>query len=111
MVQRRDNYGEEDQQSFNQPWEEYKQGFGNPTKAFWLGNENIFMLTNTEDYQLRIELEDFDGETRWVPESGAGVSDISAVAATRFHNGAHIVCLNPTQTYNQCYKVAPPFST
>ena len=69
MVQRRDNYGEDDQQSFNQPWEEYKQGFGNPTKAFWLGNENIFMLTNTEDYQLRIELQDFDGETRCVSAS------------------------------------------
>ncbi|XP_043226327.1 angiopoietin-related protein 3-like [Amphibalanus amphitrite] len=69
VVQRRDNYGEDDQQSFNQPWEEYKQGFGNPTKAFWLGNENIFMLTNTEDYQLRIELEDFDGETRYAQYS------------------------------------------
>ena len=72
VVQRRDNYGEDDQQSFNQPWEEYKQGFGNPTKAFWLGNENIFMLTNTEDYQLRIELQDFDGETRCVSASWYG---------------------------------------
>ncbi|XP_037079124.1 uncharacterized protein LOC119100116 [Pollicipes pollicipes] len=65
VIQRRDNYAEADQQSFNQAWEEYKQGFGSPTTAFWLGNENIFMLTNTEDYQLRIELEDFDNEKRY----------------------------------------------
>jgi len=64
VMQRRDD-GESDQQSFNQPWEEYKQGFGNPAKSFWLGNENIFMLTNTEDYELRIEVEDFEGESRY----------------------------------------------
>jgi Fibrinogen beta and gamma chains, C-terminal globular domain len=29
-----------------------------------MGNENIYMLTNNEDYALRIELEDFEGNKR-----------------------------------------------
>lgn len=31
-----------------------------------MGNENIYMLTNNEDYALRIELEDFEGNKRSV---------------------------------------------
>ena len=31
-----------------------------------MGNENIYMLTNNEDYALRIELEDFEGNKRFV---------------------------------------------
>jgi Fibrinogen beta and gamma chains, C-terminal globular domain len=29
-----------------------------------MGNENIYMLTNNDDYALRIELEDFEGNKR-----------------------------------------------
>jgi Fibrinogen beta and gamma chains, C-terminal globular domain len=32
-----------------------------------MGNENIYMLTNNEDYALRIELEDFEGNKRSLP--------------------------------------------
>lgn len=30
-----------------------------------MGNENIYMLTSNDEYMLRIELEDFEGNRRW----------------------------------------------
>ena len=64
MIQRRGDYGEP-RESFNRNWDEYKFGFGDPSQEFWLGNENIYMLTRTNEYELRIELEDFDGNQRY----------------------------------------------
>jgi hypothetical protein len=29
-----------------------------------MGNENIYMLTRNDDFELRIELDDFDGNRR-----------------------------------------------
>ena len=65
MIQRRDEFGEP-RENFNRDWADYKNGFGDPAKEFWMGNENIYMLTNNEDYALRIELEDFEGNKRSV---------------------------------------------
>lgn len=62
-IQRRDDFGEP-RENFNRDWSDYKNGFGDPAKEFWLGNENIYMLTNNEDYMLRVELEDFEGNKR-----------------------------------------------
>ena len=64
VIQRRGDYGEP-RESFNRNWDEYKFGFGDPSQEFWLGNENIYMLTRTNEYELRIELEDFDGNQRY----------------------------------------------
>jgi len=68
VIQRRDDYGE-DRENFNRDWDDYKSGFGNPDGEFWLGNENIYMLTNAEDYSLRVELEDFEGNIRFAEYS------------------------------------------
>lgn len=68
VIQRRDDFGEP-RENFNRDWNDYKIGFGDPEKEFWLGNENIFMLTNNEDYVLRIELEDFEGNKRYAQYS------------------------------------------
>jgi len=63
VMQRRDDYGEP-RQSFNQNWQDYKYGFGDPDQEVWLGNENIHLLTNSEDYELMVELVDFEGNIR-----------------------------------------------
>uniref|UniRef100_T1IZ12 Fibrinogen C-terminal domain-containing protein n=1 Tax=Strigamia maritima TaxID=126957 RepID=T1IZ12_STRMM len=68
VIQRRHDYGEP-HESFNRDWNEYKNGFGDLSKEFWLGNENIFMLTNQDEYTLRIDLEDFDGNKRYAEYS------------------------------------------
>ncbi|GAA6094252.1 microfibril-associated glycoprotein 4 [Tachysurus ichikawai] len=46
--------------SFYRPWEQYKDGFGDPAGEYWLGLENMYVMTNTEKYQLRVDMEDFE---------------------------------------------------
>ncbi|KAI8493505.1 Fibrinogen- domains (FReDs) [Branchiostoma belcheri] len=50
---------------FNRNWEEYKHGFGNKDGEYWLGNENIHLLTTQENYKLRIDMEGWDGQWRY----------------------------------------------
>ncbi|NXD12679.1 FGL2 protein, partial [Nothocercus nigrocapillus] len=47
--------------NFNRTWNDYKNGFGNLSREFWLGNDKIHLLTKSQEMQLRIELEDFNG--------------------------------------------------
>nr|XP_033815003.1 fibroleukin [Geotrypetes seraphini] len=47
--------------NFNRTWADYKNGFGNLSNEFWLGNDRMHLLTKSNDMQLRIELEDFKG--------------------------------------------------
>ncbi|XP_014247642.1 angiopoietin-4 [Cimex lectularius] len=68
VIQRRDDFGEP-RENFNRDWSDYKNGFGDPAKEFWLGNENIYMLTNNEEHMLRVELEDFEGNKRYAQYS------------------------------------------
>ncbi|KAH9503779.1 Angiopoietin- protein 2 [Bulinus truncatus] len=42
---------------FNRTWQEYKHGFGAVCDDYWLGNENIYLLTSTGQYELRIDME------------------------------------------------------
>ena len=49
--------------SFYRDWSSYKNGFGYTSSEFWLGLENIRRLTSSEDYELRIDMEDFTGTT------------------------------------------------
>uniref|UniRef100_A0A8C5WMM4 Fibrinogen C-terminal domain-containing protein n=1 Tax=Leptobrachium leishanense TaxID=445787 RepID=A0A8C5WMM4_9ANUR len=51
----------DDSVDFYNNWETYKRGFGNQMSNFWLGNENIHRITSTGKFQLRVDLEDFEG--------------------------------------------------
>uniref|UniRef100_H0XCK4 Ficolin 3 n=1 Tax=Otolemur garnettii TaxID=30611 RepID=H0XCK4_OTOGA len=46
---------------FYRPWSSYKAGFGSQESEFWLGNENLHQLTLQGNWELRVELEDFNG--------------------------------------------------
>ena len=48
---------------FYRTWYSYKYGFGNTNSEFWLGLESVRRLTNSGGYKLRIDLEDFSGNT------------------------------------------------
>lgn len=60
VIQKR---GSSDQQlNFNKSWSDYKNGFGD-WEEFWLGNEFIHRLTFEENMMLRVELEDYGGNS------------------------------------------------
>ncbi|KAK3097514.1 hypothetical protein FSP39_010359 [Pinctada imbricata] len=48
---------------FYRNWKEFKNGFGNLSGEFWLGNEVIHRLTSYQPYTLRVELEDWENNT------------------------------------------------
>ncbi|XP_045130744.1 techylectin-5B-like [Portunus trituberculatus] len=51
--------------NFTRGWNSYKLGFGNPETEFWLGLENLHILTNRQKYELRIDLKSEDGKTAY----------------------------------------------
>lgn len=53
-------------ENFYRSWEDYKSGFGRAYSEYWLGLENIYQLTLRRSYRLRIDLTDFDDDSRFV---------------------------------------------
>nr|XP_056701265.1 angiopoietin-related protein 3 [Euleptes europaea] len=51
---------------FNQTWESYINGFGNLEGEFWLGLRKIHSIVDQADYILRIELEDWKANKRYI---------------------------------------------
>ena len=49
--------------TFERCRDEYVNGFGSLEKDFWLGLENMHLLTKNGDYELRVDLYDSDNET------------------------------------------------
>lgn len=48
-------------ENFYRPWKHYKSGFGNVAGEYWLGLENIFLLTMRKENELRVDMEDWTG--------------------------------------------------
>ncbi|KAM4889198.1 angiopoietin-related protein 4 [Thomomys bottae] len=49
---------------FNQPWEAYKTGFGDPKGEFWLGLEKMHSITGDRGSRLAVQLQDRDGNAK-----------------------------------------------
>ena len=49
--------------NFYRGWEDYKRGFGDLSREFWLGLQKIARLTNQPGQRLRVEVEDFSGHS------------------------------------------------
>lgn len=64
VFQRRGDYGRPRDYFYND-WNAYKTGFGRITEDFWLGNDNIYALTNQRLYSLRIDMKDLEKNTRY----------------------------------------------
>uniref|UniRef100_A0A3Q0RJ85 Fibrinogen-like protein 1 n=1 Tax=Amphilophus citrinellus TaxID=61819 RepID=A0A3Q0RJ85_AMPCI len=65
-------------ESFDRSWVEYKHGFGDlfsPDGEFWLGNEPLHHLTSQGTYDLRINMEDFEGNQRYAEYKNFKVDD------------------------------------
>lgn len=51
--------------SFNRSWADFREGFGSVDTMgkgeFWLGNQNLHLLTSQSETMLNVELEDWEG--------------------------------------------------
>ncbi|XP_049325399.1 microfibril-associated glycoprotein 4-like isoform X1 [Astyanax mexicanus] len=47
--------------NFYRPWIQYRNGFGSKDGEHWLGLETIYQMTQKKKYELRVDLEDFQG--------------------------------------------------
>ncbi|CAL1284429.1 unnamed protein product [Larinioides sclopetarius] len=99
VIQRRGQYGN-GVDYFNKKWKDYKEGFGNLKKEFWIGNEKIYSITNQGQYAVRMEMENESGksaftlyENFWIGDEEAKyklhISDASGPAgdSCRLHDG------------------------
>lgn len=59
-------------------WSEYEKGFGDMWKEFWLGNERLHKMTSQYVYTLRINLEDFENETRYAAYRSFFIGDATS---------------------------------
>ncbi|XP_073448237.1 ficolin-1-like [Aquarana catesbeiana] len=46
--------------NFFRDWKDYKRGFGNQLSEFWLGNDNIHLLTSSGTHEFRVDLIDYE---------------------------------------------------
>ncbi|XP_040215037.1 ficolin-2-like isoform X2 [Rana temporaria] len=46
--------------NFFRDWKDYKRGFGNQLSEFWLGNDNIHLLTSSGTHEFRVDLTDYE---------------------------------------------------
>ncbi|VDI08120.1 Hypothetical predicted protein, partial [Mytilus galloprovincialis] len=61
--------------NFEQNWKTYKEGFGYPNGEYWLGNNVIHEITVHNRHELRIDMGDFDGLTKYAKYSVFSVGD------------------------------------
>ncbi|XP_060558349.1 ficolin-1-like [Ruditapes philippinarum] len=54
---------------FYRNWNEHKNGFGDLNGEFWLGNEHLSLLTSDGRHELRIDMEDFEGNSAYAKYS------------------------------------------
>nr|XP_022291194.1 angiopoietin-1-like isoform X4 [Crassostrea virginica] len=60
---------------FYRTWKEYKEGFGNSSHNYWIGNDVIHQLTKDKNHVLRVELQKFSGEKGYAEYSTFIVGD------------------------------------
>ena len=51
---------------FYRDWEDYRQGFGYVDGEYWLGLQNLHLLTSSSaQYELRVDIQDFNGQSAY----------------------------------------------
>ncbi|XP_038062034.1 microfibril-associated glycoprotein 4-like [Patiria miniata] len=91
---------------FYRNWTEYQSGFGDLSGEFWLGNEALRILTETGQWQLRVDLGDWEGNTAW--------AEYGEFSITGDKYTLHVGSYNGMSTAGDAIKGDPgdqPFST
>ncbi|XP_040187280.1 ficolin-1-like [Rana temporaria] len=58
---------------FFRDWKAYKAGFGNLLTEFWLGNDNLHLLTSSGTWELRIDVQDYNNTKQYMKYSSIKV--------------------------------------
>ena len=74
---------------FYRGWEDYQQGFGNllTDGEFWLGLDKLHQITQSGNWVLRVDLEDFNGDTAYALYDSFHIGD--AASNYRLSIGSH----------------------
>ncbi|KAK2820670.1 hypothetical protein Q5P01_023629 [Channa striata] len=59
--------------NFYMKWEHYRAGFGSAAGEYWLGLENMHLITQAKNYELRVDMEDFEGQKVYAQYSSFSV--------------------------------------
>lgn len=51
--------------NFYREWDQYKNGFGYVGGNVWLGNDLLHQITSRGNYELRVDMQDFEGGHRY----------------------------------------------
>ncbi|XP_038047544.1 fibrinogen C domain-containing protein 1-like, partial [Patiria miniata] len=62
---------------FYRDFASYREGFGEPDREFWLGNNNLHYLTSQGNYQLRVDLSDFENNTAYAVYDSFSIASAS----------------------------------
>ena len=68
---------------FYRSYQSYCEGFGYPFNEFWLGNENLHHITSRRNYELQVDLKDFEDNSRYARYSSFHIA--SACDGYRMH--------------------------
>ncbi len=60
---------------FYRNWQDYKHGFGYVTGEYWLGLEKIHRMSATANYELRVDIQDFEGNRAYAKYNQFQISD------------------------------------
>ncbi|XP_058508564.1 microfibril-associated glycoprotein 4-like [Solea solea] len=107
--------------NFYHGWDQYRTGFGQASGEYWLGLENIHVLTQRKSYELKIDMEDFEGHKAHVYYSNfsvgseqdgyklklSGFRDGGAGASFTSHNGLKFSTFDKDQDTHEsnCAKI------
>ncbi|ELT98010.1 hypothetical protein CAPTEDRAFT_204556 [Capitella teleta] len=71
VFQRRYNGSEE----FYRDWQDYADGFGSIASEFWLGNDLLHNITASHPHKMRVDLEDFEGNSTYAEYTDFSIAD------------------------------------
>ncbi|KAG7455938.1 hypothetical protein MATL_G00246340 [Megalops atlanticus] len=63
--------------NFFRRWEQYKRGFGQASGEYWLGLETIHLMMLKKNYELRVDVEDFEGAAVFAKYSSFSISPMA----------------------------------
>ncbi|XP_033639621.1 ficolin-2-like [Asterias rubens] len=62
---------------FDRNFASYRRGFGDQEGEFWLGNDNLHRMTAQDEYELRVDLTDFEDESAFAVYDLFRVGDVT----------------------------------